>query len=146
MAGVNKVILIGNVGTDPEVRHLEGGNIKAKFRLATAETHKDKDGHRIEHTEWHNVVAWKSLAEIVGKYIKKGSQVFVEGKLRSRQWEDKDGHKKQITEVVAETINLLGKRENDNYRPTNNTASNDINNHPDNSGNYPDFSGGDISF
>lgn len=108
MAGINKVILIGNVGTDPEVRNLEGGNVKAKFRCATTENYRDREGNRIEHTEWHNILAWKGLAEIVGKYVKKGNQVYIEGKLRTRNWEDKDGNKRQTTEIVAETITLLG--------------------------------------
>jgi single-strand DNA-binding protein len=148
MAGINKVILIGNVGTDPEVRNLEGGNVKAKFRLATTENHRDKDGTRIEHTEWHNIIAWKGLAEIVGKYIKKGSQVYIEGKLRTRQWEDKDGNKKQTTEIVAETITLLGLRKDHS-----NSSSQDMGNIGNNPGpsesgyNYNDFSGsGDLPF
>jgi single-strand DNA-binding protein len=147
MAGINKVILVGNVGTDPEVRSLEGGNTKAKFRLATTEIYKDKDGNRVEHTEWHNIVAWRSLADIVGKYIKKGNQVFIEGKLRTRQWEDKDGIKKQITEIVAETINLLGKRETDSRNTNSNTAADGVNpNTPNESTTFNDYLDSDLPF
>ena len=145
MAGINKVILIGNVGTDPEIRSLEGGNVKAKFRLATTENHRDKDGTRIEHTEWHNIVAWKGLAEIVGKYVKKGNQVYIEGKLRTRQWEDKEGHKKQTTEIVAETITLLGLRR-EGSQGNNDSNSGNIQGQSDTGLNYSDFTGSDLPF
>ena len=104
MAGVNKVILIGNLGKDPEVRHLEGGTTVANFPLATTETYKDKTGARQEQTEWHNIVLWRSLADVAEKYLKKGMQIYVEGKLRTRSWEDKEGHKRYTTEVVAEDV------------------------------------------
>jgi single-strand DNA-binding protein len=111
MAGVNKVILIGNLGKDPEVRHLEGGTAVAKFPLATTESFKDKAGQRIEQTEWHNVVLWRGLAEVAEKFLKKGMTIYVEGKLRTRSWDDKEGHKHYTTEVVADNFTILSKRE-----------------------------------
>jgi single-strand DNA-binding protein len=112
MAGVNKVILIGNLGKDPEVRHLEGGTAVANFTLATSETYKDKNGQRVEQTEWHNIVVWRNLAEVAEKYLKKGSTIYLEGKLRTRSWEDKDKMKRYTTEIVADTFTMLGKKEN----------------------------------
>jgi single-strand DNA-binding protein len=114
MAGVNKVILVGYLGRDPELRHLEGGLMVARFSLATTEVHKDKNGNRIEHTEWHNIVLWRILAENAEKLLKKGSQIYLEGKLQTRDWQDKDGNKRQTTEIVGETFQLLGKRDNTN--------------------------------
>jgi single-strand DNA-binding protein len=110
MAGVNKVILVGNIGKDPEVRYLDGGVAVANFPLATSETYKDKTGNRIEQTEWHNIVLWRGLAEITEKYLKKGSQVYVEGKIRTRSWDDKDGVKRYTTEIVADNMTMLGGR------------------------------------
>ena len=110
MAGVNKVILVGNLGKDPEVRHLEGGNSVANFTLATNEYYKDKQGARVERTEWHSISAWRGLAELAEKFLKKGSQVYVEGKLRTRQYQDKDQQTRYITEIIAEEISLLGGR------------------------------------
>jgi len=111
MASVNKVTLIGNIGKDPEVRYLEGGVAVAKFPLATAEAYKDKNGNKVESTEWHNIVLWRGLAEVAEKYFKKGMQLYVEGKLRTRSWDDKDGHKHYITEIVADNALMLGKRD-----------------------------------
>ncbi len=112
MAGVNKVILLGNLGKDPEVRYLEGGTAVANFTLATSETYKDRtSGERKSITEWHNVVVWRGLAEIAEKYLKKGSQIYIEGKLRSRQWQDKDGQNRYTTEIVADTMQMVGKRD-----------------------------------
>ena len=114
MAGVNKVILIGNLGADPEIRHLENGASVANFRLATSETFKVKTtGERREQTEWHNVVLWRGLAEIAGKYLRKGSKVYVEGKLRSRQWQDRDGNTRYTTEVVADEMTMLDRASSD---------------------------------
>ena len=110
MAGVNKVILVGNLGKDPEVRHLEGGVSVAHFTLATNEYYKDKQGTRVERTEWHNISAWRGLAELAEKYLKKGTQVYVEGKLRTRQYQDKDQQTRYITEIIADEISLLGGR------------------------------------
>jgi len=110
MAGVNKVILVGNLGRDPEVRHLESGVPVASFSVATSETYNDKNtGERKTITEWHNVVLWRGLAEIAEKYLHKGDQVYIEGKLRTRQWE-KDGVTRYSTEIVGETMNMLGGR------------------------------------
>ena len=111
MAGVNKVILVGNLGKDPEIRHLEGGAAVANFTLATSESYKDKSGVRQESTEWHNVVVWRGLAEIAEKYLKKGMTIYVEGKLRTRSWDDKDGHKRYTTEIVGDTFTILSKKE-----------------------------------
>lgn len=108
MAGVNKVILVGNLGKDPEVRHLESGAAVANFPIATTESYKDKNGNRQEQTEWHNIVLWRGLAEIAEKYLRKGSQVYIEGKLRSRSWEDKEGNTRYITEIVGDNMTMLG--------------------------------------
>ena len=108
MASVNKVILIGNLGKDPEVRHLEGGVTKVSFPLATSETYKDKSGNKIEHTEWHNIILWRGLAEVAEKYLRKGNPVFIEGKIKTRTWEDKDGNKRYSTEIIADNMTLLG--------------------------------------
>ena len=112
---VNKVILIGNVGKDPEIRHIEANNVSvAKFPLATSETYKNKSGEKITNTEWHNIVMWRYLAEFAEKYIKKGNQIFVEGKITSRSYDDKDGNKRYITEIIADNVRLLGRRDNNN--------------------------------
>jgi single-strand DNA-binding protein len=110
MSGVNKVILIGNLGKDPEVRYLEGGTAVAKFSLATSESYKNKDGQRVDQTEWHNIVLWRGLAEVAEKFLKKGSTVYIEGKLRTRSWEDKDQNKKYTTEIIADTMTMLGRK------------------------------------
>lgn len=110
--GINKVILVGNIGKDPEVRYLEGGTAVANFPLATSETYKDKNsGERKTNTEWHNIVLWRGLAEIAEKYLKKGTQIYVEGKLRTRQWQDKDGNNRYTTEIVGDNLQMLGKKE-----------------------------------
>jgi single-strand DNA-binding protein len=111
MAGVNKVILIGNLGKDPELKYFEGNLAKAAFSLATTEFYKDKNGNRTEQTEWHHITMWRHLAENAAKILKKGSQVYIEGKLQTRQWTDKEGIKRNITEIVAETFTLLNSRE-----------------------------------
>ncbi len=113
MSGVNKVILIGNVGADPEVRHLENGVSVANFNLATSETFKDrKTGERREQTEWHRVVVWRGLAEVVEKYVRKGSKLFIEGRLRTRKWE-KDGIDRYTTEIYADNMTMLDRAGND---------------------------------
>ena len=106
----NKVILIGNVGKDPEVRHLETGIAVASFTLATTERYKNRNGELQDQTEWHNIVCWRNLAELSEKYIRKGAQIFVEGKIRTRSWSDQTGQKRYTTEIVADNIRLLGKR------------------------------------
>lgn len=111
MAGVNKVILIGNLGKDPEVRHLENGTAVANFSLATSESYRDRtSGERKTITEWHNIVLWRGLAEIAEKYLNKGDQVYIEGKLRTRSWEDQNGVTKYTTEVVGDNMTMLGGR------------------------------------
>ena len=114
---LNKVMLIGNVGNDPEIRYLDSnpqgpqGNAKvASFRLATTERYRDRNGETHENTEWHSIVAWRSSADYVEKYVHKGSQIFIEGKLRTRQWTDQTGAKRYTTEVQADNMQLLGKR------------------------------------
>lgn len=110
MSGVNKVILIGNLGKDPEVRYLDGGVAVANFPLATTEVHKNRAGEKVESTEWHNVVLWRGLAEVAEKLLKKGMQVYIEGRLRTRSWEDKDGSKKRATEIVGENLTILSRK------------------------------------
>lgn len=108
---VNKVILLGNLGKDPEVKYTPSGLPVAKFSLATGERYKDKDGQWQERTEWHNIVAWQRLAEIVGEYVKKGSKLYIEGRIQTRSWDDKQtGEKKYRTEIVANDLVLLGGR------------------------------------
>lgn len=125
MAGVNKVILVGNLGKDPEVRYLEGGVAVAKFPIATSESHKDKQGNRVDHTEWHNVVLWRGLAEVAEKYLRKGMQVYIEGRLRTRAWEDKDKVKRYTTEIMGDSMQLLGKKDNNTGGGSNLSAPQD---------------------
>lgn len=107
---VNKVILVGNVGRDPEIRHLDKGVAVARFSLATTENYTSKTGEKVSNTEWHNVTAWRGLAEVVEKYVKKGSQLYIEGRLRTNSYE-KDGVKHYATEINADTMHMLGRRE-----------------------------------
>lgn len=111
MAGsVNKVILIGNLGKDPEVRHLENGAAVANFPLATSESYKDRNsGERVSQTDWHNIVVWRGLADVAEKYLKKGNKVYIEGKLKTRSWEDQNGNMRYTTEVVADNLTMLGR-------------------------------------
>lgn len=112
---VNKVILVGNVGLDPEVRSLENGTKVARVRLATTERMFDRQANETkEHTEWHTITLWRGLADIVDRYVRKGSQIYVEGRLRTREWTDKDGNKRYTTEILADTMNLLGRRGDNN--------------------------------
>jgi single-strand DNA-binding protein len=108
--GVNKVILIGNLGADPEVRFTPGGQAVANFRIATNESWTDKNQQKQERTEWHRIVVWGKLAELCGEYLKKGRQAYVEGRLQTREWNDKEGKKNYTTEVVAQTVQFLGGR------------------------------------
>src|SRR5881398_3572852 len=110
MRGVNRVMLIGNLGKDPDVQFLEGNIGVAKFSLATTETFKDRTGKLISQTEWHTVVLWRGLAELAQKYLHKGSLVYIEGRLRTRSWEDKEGNRKFATEVVGDNLIMLDKR------------------------------------
>ena len=108
MASVNKVILIGNLGADPELRYTPSGTAVANFSLATKESWTSKDGGKEERTEWHRIVAWGRLAEICGEYLHKGRLVYVEGRIQTRAWEDREGNKRYITEIVAQTMQMLG--------------------------------------
>ena len=108
MAGVNKVILIGNLGKDPEVRHLDSGVAVANITLATTENYKNKEGERVSQTEWHDIVLWRGLAEIAEKYLNKGSRIYIEGKIRTRKWEDKEGNNRYRTEIMADNMTMLG--------------------------------------
>ncbi len=107
---VNKVILVGNLGRDPEVRHTQTGKAVANFTLATSRKWRDKDGQQQEQTEWHKIVAWDRLAEICTEYLSKGRQVYIEGRLQTRDWEDKEGNKRWTTEIVALDMKMLGRR------------------------------------
>ena len=111
MASVNKVILIGNLGRDPETRYMPDGGAITNISIATTENWKDKNGDKQEKTEWHRVAFFGKLAEIAGEYLKKGSQVYVEGRLQTRKWQDKDGQEKYTTEIIAEEMKMLGGRE-----------------------------------
>ena len=111
---LNKAMLIGNVGKDPEVRYLDGSNGQAKvatFTLATTERYRDRNGETRENTEWHNIVAWRNTADVVEKDVRKGTQVYIEGRIRTRSWDDQTGNKRYTTEIMADTLQLLGKRQ-----------------------------------
>jgi single-strand DNA-binding protein len=108
MAGINKVIVVGNLGKDPEMRHTPQGQAVTNFSVATSESWNDKSGQKQERTEWHRIVVWGKLGELCAKYLSKGRQVYVEGKLQTRQWEDKEGQKRYTTEIVASTVQFLG--------------------------------------
>jgi single-strand DNA-binding protein len=110
---INKVILVGNVGKDPEVRHLDSETSVANFSMATSESYTNKNGERDETTEWHNIVCWRKLAGIAENYVRKGSQLYIEGKIKTRSY-DQDGVKKYITEIYADTLQLLGKKNENN--------------------------------
>jgi single-strand DNA-binding protein len=110
MAGVNKVILVGNLGKDPEVKYLDSGVAVANFSLATSESYKNKEGERVNQTEWHNIVLWRGLAEVAEKWLKKGSSVYIEGKIKTRKWEDKDGNTRYNTEILADNMTMLGSK------------------------------------
>lgn len=114
MRGLNKVMLIGNLGKDPDIQYLEGNIPVSKFPLATTETYKDKNGKAISQTEWHNIVLWRGLAELAQKYLHKSSLVYIEGHLKTRYWEDRDHNKKVATEVIADNLIMLDKRNDTN--------------------------------
>lgn len=111
MAGVNKVILIGNLGKDPEVRTFEDGTKVANFSLATTETYKNKDGNKVDQTEWHRIVLWRGLADVAEKYLHKGESIYVEGKITTRKYTDKDGVERSIIEIVGDNMTMLGSRQ-----------------------------------
>ena len=145
---INKVILVGNVGKDPEIRHLDSGVAVANFPLATSENYTAKNGDKVESTEWHNIVAWRGLAEVVEKYVTKGRQLYIEGKIKTRSWEDKEGNKRYTTEIVADVMQMLGNRQ-DNQQ--NNKPDSSYNNNQQGASNdfaaatepEPDDEGGD---
>jgi single-strand DNA-binding protein len=115
---VNKVILKGNLGKDPDVRHLENGATVANFPIATSENYKDrKTGEKVSQTEWHNIVVWRGLADITERYLKKGDKVYIEGKLRTRSWQDQDGNTKYTTEIIADNLTMLGKSSDNSTTP-----------------------------
>lgn len=117
---LNKVMLIGNIGRDPEVKTLDGNNGSQKvatFTLATGEKYKDRNGELQEKTEWHNIVAWRNLADICEKYIRKGMQVYIEGRIRTRSWQDKDGNTRYTTEIMADNLQMLGRRDEPRTTP-----------------------------
>lgn len=109
MAGVNKVILIGNLGADPEIRYTADGTAVATFRIATSRRWTNKNGERVDQTEWHRIVAWRRLGEICAQYLSKGKQVYIEGRIQTRSWEDKDGNKRWTTEIIAQNLQMLGR-------------------------------------
>jgi len=143
MRGVNRVMLIGNLGKDPDVQYLEGNIGVAKFSLATTETYKDRSGKLISQTEWHTVVLWRGLADLAEKYLHKGSLVYIEGRLRTRSWEDKEGNKKFATEVVGDNLIMLDKR-NDNNAGAGHDSGLDHLSHPDTP--LPGEHAGDLPF
>ena len=120
---VNKVILVGNVGKDPETRYLEGGTAVCSFPLATSETYRNRDGEKVTNTEWHNVVLWRGLAEVAEKYVRKGSQLFIEGRIRTRSWDDREGNKRYTTEIVGDNMQMLGKRPDESGMDSQATAT-----------------------
>ncbi len=118
---INKVILVGNVGKDPEVKYLESGTAVARFSLATNENYKNKSGEKVTNTEWHNIEVWRGTAEFVDKYVIKGTQLYVEGKIRTENWEDKEGNKRYTTKILVDNLQLLGKKD-DSVESTSNTT------------------------
>jgi single-strand DNA-binding protein len=126
MSGINKVILVGHLGKDPDVRCLEGNVSVVSFPLATSESF-NKDGRKVEQTEWHNIVMWRGLADVAAKYLQKGKLVYIEGKLRTRSFEDKEGNKKYTTEVVAENFTLLGRKTDFENEPSRQSLKHNIN-------------------
>ena len=117
---INKVILVGNVGQDPEVRYTGDASNGAKvatLRLATTERYRDRNGNLQEHTEWHSVVVWRNTADVVDKYVRKGTQLYIEGRLRTRSWDDQNGNKRYVTEILADTLQLLGRKQDGQGAP-----------------------------
>lgn len=114
---VNKVILIGNVGADPDVKYLEGGVAVARFSLATSEVYNNKNGERVTQTEWHNIVLWRNLAQIAEKYVRKGMMLYVEGRLRTRSWDDPNGVKRYTTEIYGDNFQMLSRKQDNGEKP-----------------------------
>ena len=129
MAGVNKVILVGNLGKDPEIRLLDTGVSVANFSLATTESYNNKQGERVNQTEWHNIVVWRGLADVAEKYLNKGSSVYIEGKIQTRKWEDKEGNTRYSTDIIADKMTMLGSKSQTQNEIADNTV-NDVNETP----------------
>ena len=123
MASVNRVILVGNLGRDPELRYIASGQAVANFTLATNDRWRDKEGNNQERTEWHRIVVWGKIAENCAQYLQKGRSVYIEGRLQTREWEDKDGNKRQTTETIAQTVQFLGGRGGSGGGPTGESGS-----------------------
>ncbi len=117
MKGINKIILIGNLGNDPKIMTFDNNLKKASFSLATTETYQNREGNKVDHTEWHNIVLWRGLAEVAEKYLSKGNQVYIEGRIRQRSWKDDQGNDKYITEINADNLTMLGGRNTSNNVP-----------------------------
>lgn len=139
MRGVNKVVLIGNLGKDPDLQYIEGDIPVAKFPLATTEMRKEKNGNVVSETEWHTIVLWRGLAELAGKYLHKGSLVYIEGRLRTRSWEDKDKNKRFQTEIIAENLVMLDKRKDAEGQHSSGKTEQDNNSSYLNNDNDPDL-------
>jgi len=125
MASINKVILVGNLGKDPECRFMPNGEAVANFSIATTDSWKDKAGAKQERTEWHNIVAYKKLAEIIGEYLKSGSSVYIEGRLQTRKWQTKEGQDRYTTEIIADTMQMLGGKPTGESAPQTKTSKAD---------------------
>ena len=123
---INKVILLGNVGKDPEIKYFDNESSVANFSLATSETYTNKNGEKVTNTEWHNVQAWRGLAKVVEKYVRKGDLIYIEGRIKTRSYDDKDGNKKYVTEILADEMKMLGSRGNKDNVGYNSTSSNSI--------------------
>lgn len=123
MRDINKVILIGRLGKDPEVVNFESGTKKVSFPLATGESYTNKNGERIENTEWHNIVLWRRLAEISEQYLRKGDPVYLEGRLRTRSYDDKDGNKRYITEIEVDNLSMLGSKSDSSSSSSDNSSA-----------------------
>ena len=133
---VNKVILVGNVGKDPETRYLEGGTAVSKFPLATSEVYRNREGEKITNTEWHNIVLWRAMAEVAEKYVKKGTQLYIEGRIKTRSYTDKEGNTRYITEITGDNMQMLGKR-------SDNRSDNSSDNSSDSSSGSSQYQGND---
>jgi len=144
MASVNKVILVGNVGKAPEIRYMPNGEAVANFSIATTENWKDKQGAKQSKTEWHNLVAYRKLAEIIGEYVKSGSGLYIEGRLQTRKWQTKEGQDRYSTEIIADVMQMLGSASHADNAKGDTTSSHPQNNAPTASQNAPDSGYGDI--
>jgi len=131
MRGVNRVVLIGNLGKEPDLQHLEGNIAVAKFPLATTETYKDRNGNLVSQTEWHTIVLWRGLAELAQRYLHKGSLIYLEGRIRTRTWEDKDKNRRFSTEIIGDNLVMLDKRKEHNEGQSGEASATDNNNFGD---------------